>query len=121
MPKWNKKKRALGSHLWIIYSLSFILLSVIWYYQWLLVVLNQLLLGASIYYSIQTEKTIPEETEKFITTLSHRIKTVGEEALLEMPIGIILYSDDYQVEWATPYMNKFTEDDTIVGKSLDTI
>src|SRR5699024_11989685 len=51
----------------------------------------------------------------------HRIKKVGEEALLEMPIGIILYSDDYQVEWANPYMNKFTEDDTIVGKSLDTI
>lgn len=121
MPKWNKKKRALGSHLWIIYSLSFILLSVIWYYQWMLGLLMTLFLAASIYYSIQTEKTISDETEKYITTLSHRIKKVGEEALLEMPIGIILYSDDYQVEWANPYMNKFTEDDTIVGKSLDTI
>src|SRR5699024_7767340 len=121
MPKWNKKQRALDSDLWIIYSVSFILLSVIWYYQWMLGLLMTLFLVASIYYIIKTEKSISVETAKYNPTYWPRMKKVGEEALLEMSIGIILYSDDYQVEWANPYMNKFTEDDTIVGKSLDTI
>src|SRR5699024_7596480 len=41
-----------------------------------------------------------------------------EEALLEMPIGIILYNDDYIIEWANPYMNKVTKEETLVGKPL---
>src|SRR5690625_4468081 len=35
-----------------------------------------------------------------------------------MPIGIILYSEDFEVEWSNPFMNQFTEDETYVGKSL---
>ena len=38
----------------------------------------------------QMEKRLYEETEKHIETLSYRMKRVGEEALLEMPIGIII-------------------------------
>src|SRR5699024_9713353 len=91
---------------------------VIWYYQWILGLLMTLFLIVSFYYSIQTEKTIIHETEEYIATLSHRIKKVGEEALLEMPIGIILYNDDYVIEWANPYMNKVTDEETLVGKPL---
>ena len=44
------------------------------------------------------------ETEKHIETLSYRMKKVGEEALLELPIGIILINDKQLVEWANPFM-----------------
>ncbi|GGB42913.1 hypothetical protein F3157_08760 [Virgibacillus dakarensis] len=114
-----QKKPALSRHLWIIYLLSIILLGVIWYYQWILGLLMTLFLAASFYYSIQTEKTIINETEEYIATLSHRIKKVGEEALLEMPIGIVLYNEDYFIEWANPYMNRFADEDTLVGKHLN--
>ncbi|WP_106495713.1 DHH family phosphoesterase [Lentibacillus sp. Marseille-P4043] len=114
-----QKKPALSRHLWIIYLLSIILLGVIWYYQWILGLLMTLFLAASFYYSIQTEKTIINETEEYISTLSHRIKKVGEEALLEMPIGIALYNEDFFIEWANPYMNNFAEEDTLVGKPLN--
>lgn len=114
-----QKKPAFSRHLWIIYLLSIILLGVIWYYQWILGLLMTLFLIASFYYSIRTEKTIINETEEYIATLSHRIKKVGEEALLEMPIGIVLYNEDYIVEWANPYMNRFGEEDILVGKSLN--
>ena len=46
------------------------------------------------------------ETEKHIETLSYRMKKVGEEALLELPIGIILINEKNVVEWANPYAVK---------------
>src|SRR5690625_4421175 len=114
-----QKKPTFSSHVWIIYLLSIILLGFIWYYQWVLGIIMTVLLVASFYYSVRTEKTIMNETEKYISTLSHRIKKVGEEALLEMPIGIVLFSKDYNVEWTNPYMNQFGEENTLVGKSLN--
>jgi cyclic-di-AMP phosphodiesterase len=117
MPNFFKKPTMSG-HLWIIYLISLILLSFIWYYQWMLGLVMTLFLAASIFYSVRTEQNMINETEEYISTLSYRVKKVGEEALLEMPIGIILYSENYMVEWANPYMNKFTDEDTIVGGSL---
>src|SRR5690625_703319 len=116
-----QKKPTLSRHLWIIYLLSIVLLGVIWYFQWKLGLIMTLFMVVSFYYSIRTEKTIIHETEKYITTLSHRLKKVGEEALLEMPIGIILFSEDYQIEWTNTYMNQFSEEDSLIGKSLDYI
>ena len=58
------------------------------------------------------------ETEKHIETLSYRVKKVGEEALLELPIGIILINEKNSIEWANPYaMNVFTAD-TLIGNEL---
>lgn len=114
-----QSKPKLSSHLWVIYLLSLILLGVIWYYHWALGLVMTVLLAASFYYSIRTERTLKNETEEYISTLSHRIKRVGEEALLEMPIGIILFNEGHFIEWANPYMNRFAEDDTLVGNSLN--
>lgn len=119
MPEFQKKS-GIGKHLWTIYVLSLLLLAVIWYYQWILGIVMTLLLVVSFYHSVRTEKIRENETEKYITTLSHRVKKVGEEALLEMPIGIILYSDDYQIEWTNNYLHRFfSEDETLVNKSLN--
>ncbi|UOQ95491.1 DHH family phosphoesterase [Halobacillus shinanisalinarum] len=120
MPNFFKKPTMSG-HLWVIYVISLLLLAFIWYYQWMLGLLMTLFLAASIFYSVRTEKHMISETEEYISTLSYRVKKVGEEALLEMPIGIVLYSEDYKVEWANPYMHKFTKHNTIVGESLNNL
>ncbi|WP_182200327.1 DHH family phosphoesterase [Paraliobacillus salinarum] len=113
------KKPTLSLHLWIIYSLSFLLLGFIWFFQWMLGIVMTVILVASLYYSVRSEKHILSETEEYISTLSHRVKKVGEEALLEMPIGIVLYSEDFQIEWTNPYMNQFSNNETFVGQSLE--
>lgn len=117
----KKKRPKLSKHLWLIYAVSVILLGLIWYYEWILGIIMTVLLILSFYYTVQIERKITDETEQYISTLSYRVKKVGEEALLEMPIGIILFSEDYNVEWANPYMNQFGEDDSIVGESLNII
>jgi len=79
-----------------------------------------LVIGVSIY-AWKLEQRVYEETEKHIETLSYRMKKVGEEALLEMPIGIILINDQYIIEWANPYMMQKLPFDTIIGEELVSI
>lgn len=120
MPNFFKKPR-LSSHLWVIYTLSILLLALIFYYEWKLGLVMTALLIASIYYSVRTEQFLINETEEYISTLSYRVKKVGEEALMEMPIGIVLFSEDYKIEWANPYMNHFFPQETLVGEPLNQI
>lgn len=123
MPDLQKKpkKPTLGKHVWAVHGVSVILLAFVWYYQWTIGLIMTFFLAASFYYSLQRERTRQSETEKYISTLSYRIRKVGEEALLEMPIGILLYSDDYKIEWTNSYLNQFAglaEEETLVGSSL---
>ena len=115
----EQKKPKISGYLGVMYIVSIILLVVIWYFQWILGLIMTFLLAVSFYYSFRKEKTMIHETEAYIATISHRVKKIGEEALLEMPIGIVLFNEDYFIEWSNPFMNDLTADvDTLVGKSL---
>jgi cyclic-di-AMP phosphodiesterase len=61
------------------------------------------------------------ETEKHIQTLSYRMKKVGEEALLELPIGIILINDKKGIEWANPYASNIFDLNSLIGMELDVL
>ncbi|MEN2766805.1 DHH family phosphoesterase [Ornithinibacillus xuwenensis] len=115
------KRPKLSKHLLFIYMVAIILLGFLWYFEWILGSIMTVLLAVSFYYTVQVERKLTDETEQYISTLSYRVKKVGEEALLEMPIGIVLFSEDYNVEWTNQYMNQFAEEDTIVGQSLNII
>jgi len=67
---------------------------------------------------MKVEQTAKKEMETYISTLSYRLKKVGEEALMEMPIGIMLYNDDYQIEWTNPFLASCFHEETLVGRSL---
>lgn len=44
-----------------------------------------------------------EERVKLGNSISYRVKVAGEKSFNEMPLGIIVYSNDYRVEWANNY------------------
>lgn len=69
-------------------------------------------------YAWKTEVKTYQETEQYIESLSFRMKKVGSEALLEMPIGIILINDKFVIEWANPYMSQLVDKDTLVGEDV---
>ncbi|WP_252504957.1 DHH family phosphoesterase [Sporosarcina sp. Marseille-Q4943] len=58
------------------------------------------------------------ETEKHIESLSYRMKKVGEEALLELPIAIILFNEKQIIEWANPYAVNIFDKETLIGEEL---
>ncbi|MEK4306844.1 DHH family phosphoesterase [Oceanobacillus sp. FSL K6-0251] len=115
-----QNRPTLSKHVWIIYIFTFLLLLYVWYYQWIVGLIMTVVYAASFYYSIRTERVLLDEAEEYISTISHRVKKVGSEALLEMPFGIVLYNDNFQIEWSNPFMNQFkASKDTIIGESLN--
>ncbi|MGE7666360.1 DHH family phosphoesterase [Ureibacillus composti] len=69
-------------------------------------------------YAWKVENITYLEVEKYIESLSFRMKKVGEEALLEMPIGIVLVNDKFLIEWANPYMSQLLDVETLIGEEL---
>lgn len=116
-----ERKRVLHNHLFIIYILAIILVGIVSYDQWILGLIIAVCIVGSFFYTFQKEKAILNNTQSYIATLSHRLEKVGTEALLEMPIGIVLYNKELEIEWINPYMNDLSEESTLVGKSLHAI
>ncbi|RFU68073.1 DHH family phosphoesterase [Bacillus sp. V59.32b] len=95
-----------------------LLLGVVAYYSWWIALIGLVLLSGLFYMILQIDLRNKRETEEYISTLSYRLKKVGEEALLEMPIGIMLINDDYHIEWTNPYLASCFNEDSLAGRSL---
>ena len=98
--------------------LSAVFAALLLYFQWILGIVSFLLLGFVLYYVIKSQRSLYAELEQYISNLSYRIKKVGEEALMEMPIGIMLINDEYEVEWANQFLASCFGEQTLVGRSL---
>lgn len=61
---------------------------------------------------------IIEETNRYVSDLSYRIKKGEQEALIQMPIGILLYNDEQEIQWANPYLLKYFEKKDILGRKI---
>ncbi len=99
-------------------GLTIVLLSLLAYYNWLFGLLAIILTAIPYYFVFSFSRQQRKEAEEYISTLSYRVKKVGEEALMEMPIGIMLFNDDYQIEWTNPFLSSFLQEDKLVGRSL---
>ncbi|UII55940.1 DHH family phosphoesterase [Cytobacillus spongiae] len=112
------QKRSIRSPLYGLIGITVVLLGALAYYNWILSLGGFLLSGALFYLIIKFDQEQKKEYEEYISTLSYRVKKVGEEALLEMPIGIMLINDDYYIEWTNPFLASCFDEDTLVGRSL---
>ncbi|MBA2874351.1 DHH family phosphoesterase [Thermaerobacillus caldiproteolyticus] len=112
------EKKAYRYPLYSLIVLTFILVAIIFYFQWILGIAGFLLLGFVLYYVMRSQRELQEEVEEYISTLSYRVRKVGEEALMEMPIGIMLINDDYTIEWANSFLASCFGMETLVGQSL---
>ncbi|MFS0784076.1 DHH family phosphoesterase [Bacillus sp. 1P06AnD] len=112
------KKVPIRYPLYTLLVITTILLIVLAYYNWLMALISVPFIIFLFYSILVIEFNNKKETERYISTLSYRLKKVGEEALLEMPIGIILFNDENIIEWTNPYMATCFHEDTLVGRSF---
>ncbi len=56
------------------------------------------------------------ERVKLGNSISYRVKLAGEKSFNEMPIGIILYSSDYRIEWANKFAKEIFSSDLVERK-----
>lgn len=111
-------ERSIRSPLYALYTAMLMLVGIFIYYNWIIAVVG--FIGATGLFYLAIKKNIlqQQQTEEYIATISYRLKKVGEEALLQMPIGIMLINDDYYVEWTNPFLASCFSEDTLAGRSL---
>jgi cyclic-di-AMP phosphodiesterase len=112
------EKRSIRYPFYGLIGITVIILIVLFKYNWIVSLVGLLLTVIPLYYMFVVDRRQRKEMEEYISTLSYRVKRVGEEALMEMPIGIMLINDDYFIEWANPFLSSYFDEDTLVGKSL---
>ncbi len=117
MPSYLER-RQIRYPLYGLMAVTLVLIGFLSFYNWIIGAAGFILTGLFVYLIFQVNHKIKEETEEYISTLSYRVKKVGEEALMEMPIGIMLINDDYYIEWTNPFIASCFHEDSLVGKSL---
>ncbi|MEC5261408.1 DHH family phosphoesterase [Bacillus amyloliquefaciens] len=104
--------------IYALIALSIIIILINIYFNWVIGAVGVVLLAVILFFIKRADSLIRREIDDYISTLSYRLKKVGEEALMEMPIGIMLFNDQYYIEWANPFLSSCFNESTLVGRSL---
>ncbi|MGO3170030.1 MAG: DHH family phosphoesterase [Bavariicoccus seileri] len=117
LPSYIRDKR-IKIPFFIMISLLFIILVLSFINNWfvgiLMLVLFSVVVGSVIFIS----NYLVDETNAYISDLSYRIKEGEQEALIRMPIGILLYNADLEVQWVNPYFKKYFQKKDIMGQKV---
>lgn len=64
---------------------------------------------------------LAENANNFAVNLSYRIKRSEQEAMIKMPLGILLYDKDHQIQWVNPYLQLYLKDTDLVGHTIESV
>ncbi|MCL6572168.1 MAG: DHH family phosphoesterase [Bacillus sp. (in: Bacteria)] len=112
------EKRSIRYPFYGLIGVTVVLLIVLSLYNWMVSVTGLLLMVFPVYFMFVIDQRQRKEMEDYIATLSYRVKRVGEEAFMEMPIGIMLINDVYDIEWTNPFLSSSFGEEKLVGRSL---
>lgn len=117
MPKFFKN-RWRGYHIVILFIGMALFMGVLTSYRWQYGVIGYLVLLVLVGYIFYEKASFERDVEEFVKTLTIKVNRAGEEAITNMPIGIIVYNDMEKVEWANPFISSFFEDG-IINKTIE--
>lgn len=60
-------------------------------------------------------------TNNYAANLSYRIKRGEQEAMIKMPLGIMLYDKDRQIQWINPYLQMYLHVEDVIGSSISSV
>ena len=64
---------------------------------------------------------LAENTNNYAANLSYRIKRGEQEAMIKMPLGIMLYDKDRQIQWINPYLQMYLHGKDVIGSSISSV
>lgn len=70
-------------------------------------------------YLIEILKKIGADSTQYISDLSFRIERGEQEALIAMPLGILLFNEEYEINWINPYLQQYFGDQNMIGMHLE--
>jgi len=120
MPSFLKKS-VVRYPLYLLVAISTLTVVTLGYYnQPLAIVLFAVHIIVFVFF-IRMEFAFRKETEQFALDFSKRFSTISEEAISELPIGVLLYSENWSIEWHNHFMQAKFEELVEIGKPLDTL
>jgi cyclic-di-AMP phosphodiesterase len=120
MPKFLTQ-RWHGYHMVIAMCLILILTAVLSIYNWELGMLGFglfFLLSILLY---RAERAFRKEFAQYVLTLSQRVKGAHQSAIDEMPVGILLYDKEEQIEWHNPFVQSMASEDSLIGRPMEEV
>lgn len=114
-----QRSKIVNKHIWTTYVLSIIAICILFYFHWILGFVFAVFFALSFHFVKREEKVIQKKLNHHIATLSYKIENAGKETFFQLPIGIIIYNENFEIEWVNPYMKELDGEDSVVNKSLD--
>lgn len=64
---------------------------------------------------------LAKNTNNYAANLSYRIKRGEQEAMIKMPLGILLYDESRHIQWVNPYLLLYLGDKDAIGKTITAV
>lgn len=77
-------------------------------------------IGAFVYV-IEILKRIGADSTQYISDLSFRIERGEQEALIAMPLGILLFNEQLEISWVNPYLQQYFGEQSVIGMRLENV
>ncbi|GKS14507.1 cyclic-di-AMP phosphodiesterase GdpP [Paenibacillus chitinolyticus] len=120
MPKFLSK-RWHGQHMVWTFALLGALTILLFLYEWVLGVAALLASGLVLYFSWKAESAFRHDLNAYLGTITHRVKKSAGDVISELPIGMILYNEEKEIEWHNPFIAKLAKKDSVIGDSLENV
>lgn len=120
LPEFLRNKRLRGIALFImVLSIAGIVLAFL--FSWILGVLALAAVVTSLVFAFNTMNEISADMNRYIADLSFRINRGEQEALIDMPVGVMIFGDNDAIEWVNPYLQRYFGDEAVLSKRLGDI
>lgn len=106
----------------IAIAISLLLLIILTFIaNWKIGIAIFLLIAVTAFFVYNSTEFLIEETNKYVSDLSYRIKKGEQEALIQMPIGILLYNEENEIQWTNPYLLRYFDKTDVLGRKIEEV
>lgn len=116
MPKFIRK-RWHGIHIYALFIVAAVFIGYVTLQQWYIGIIGFFLLAIIAIYSVLASLSFKNDLEDYISTLSFRIHNASEDVITQLPFGMVLYDEDFSVQWTNDYMTRLYAE-SMIGKNL---
>jgi len=89
--------------------------------NWIIGLFGVVIVLGAVAIIFNTMKNISEDTIDYISNLAYRVNRGEQEASLQMPVGILLYSKQGYINWVNPCLQSWAGKEYLVGEKLNTV
>ncbi|MGA8942283.1 MAG: DHH family phosphoesterase [Thermoactinomyces sp.] len=107
-----------GYHMVFSMCFSLVLIALLSTYKWVYGIIGLVFFTVLALILYQAERAFRKDFTEYVLTLGNRIKNSGQMAVDELPIGILLYDREGQIEWHNSFVSKMLDQERLVGVPL---